>query len=59
LILDANPLEDIRNLWKLSTVMRDGRVIDRAKLPERRVLSPVPAPRPAVKTSQDPRSVRL
>jgi imidazolonepropionase-like amidohydrolase len=51
LILDANPLEDIRNLRKLSTVMRDGRVIDRAKLPERRVLSPVPAARPAVKTT--------
>jgi imidazolonepropionase-like amidohydrolase len=51
LILDANPLEDIRNLRKLSTVMRDGRVIDRAKLPERRVLSPVPAARPPVKTT--------
>jgi imidazolonepropionase-like amidohydrolase len=47
LILDANPLEDIRNLRKLSTVMRDGRVIDRAKLPERRVLSPVPARPPS------------
>jgi imidazolonepropionase-like amidohydrolase len=43
LILDANPLEDIHNLRKLSTVMRDGRVIDRGKLPERRVLSRAPA----------------
>jgi len=44
LILDANPLDDIHNLRKLSTVMRDGKVIDRDKLPEKRVLSRVPAP---------------
>ena len=39
LILDADPLADIRNLRKLSTVMRDGRVIDRAALPQQKVLS--------------------
>jgi imidazolonepropionase-like amidohydrolase len=39
LILDADPLADIRNLRKLATVMRDGRVIDRAVLPHQRVLS--------------------
>ena len=39
LILDADPLADIRNLRKLSVVMRDGRVIDRELLPVQRVLS--------------------
>jgi imidazolonepropionase-like amidohydrolase len=39
LILDADPLADIRNLRKLSQVVRDGRLIDRDKLPEQRVLS--------------------
>ena len=39
LILDANPLEDIHNLRKVTTILRDGRVVDRTKLPERRVLS--------------------
>jgi imidazolonepropionase-like amidohydrolase len=39
LILDANPLADITNLRKLSTVMRDGRAIDRERLPAARVLS--------------------
>jgi imidazolonepropionase-like amidohydrolase len=38
-VLEANPLDDIRNLRKLSVLVRDGRVIDRDKLPERRVLS--------------------
>ena len=42
LLLDANPIDDIRNIRKLSMVMRDGRVIDREKLPERRVLSRAP-----------------
>ncbi len=42
LILDANPLDDIRNLRKLSVVLRDGRVLDRDKLPEQRVLSRAP-----------------
>jgi imidazolonepropionase-like amidohydrolase len=45
LILDANPLEDIRNLRRVSAVIRDGRLIDRAKLPEQRVLSQPPAGR--------------
>ena len=34
LLLDADPLADIHNIRKLSLVMRDGRVIDRDKLPE-------------------------
>ncbi len=39
LVLDANPIDDIRNLRKLSVLVRDGRVIDRERLPEKRVLS--------------------
>ncbi len=32
-MLDANPLEDITNIRKISLVMKDGNVIDRDKLP--------------------------
>jgi imidazolonepropionase-like amidohydrolase len=42
-ILDGDPLADIRNIRKLVTVVRDGVAIDRDRLPERRVLSPAPA----------------
>jgi imidazolonepropionase-like amidohydrolase len=42
LILSADPLADIHNIRKVSAVFKDGRPIDLAKLPERRVLS-VPA----------------
>jgi imidazolonepropionase-like amidohydrolase len=45
-LLDADPIRDIRNLRKVSMVIKDGRVIDRTRLPETRVLStPVTAPR--------------
>ena len=37
LVLDADPLADIHNIRKLSLVMRDGRIIDRDKLPEKPV----------------------
>ena len=37
LVLDADPLADIQNIRKLSLVIRDGRIIDRDKLPERPV----------------------
>jgi imidazolonepropionase-like amidohydrolase len=43
LLLEANPLDDIRNIRKLSLIMRDGRIVDREKLPERRVLTRAPA----------------
>ena len=33
LVLDADPLADIKNIRKISVLVRDGRVIDRAKLP--------------------------
>jgi imidazolonepropionase-like amidohydrolase len=39
IVLDANPLADISNLRKLSLVMRDGRPIERDRLPVARVLS--------------------
>lgn len=39
LILDGDPLADITNLRKLSVLIRDGRVIDRDRLPTQRVLS--------------------
>ena len=43
LLIEANPLDDIHNIRKVTTILRDGRVIDRDKLPERRVLSRAPA----------------
>lgn len=39
LVLSADPLADIHNIRKLEIVMRDGRTIDRSRLPEKRVLS--------------------
>jgi imidazolonepropionase-like amidohydrolase len=38
LVLDANPLKDIRNLRKINRVIKDGRVVDRESLPTIRVL---------------------
>jgi imidazolonepropionase-like amidohydrolase len=43
LVLDANPLEDIRHLRRLSAVYRDGRRIEHEQLPRQRVLSRPPA----------------
>jgi imidazolonepropionase-like amidohydrolase len=37
LLLDADPLADIRNIRKLSLVMKEGMVIDRDRLPEKPV----------------------
>jgi hypothetical protein len=52
-VLDANPLQDVGNIRKISMVMKDGRVIDRDKLPLKKVLSvPRGAPsRPATSSS--------
>jgi imidazolonepropionase-like amidohydrolase len=33
LVLDADPLADIKNIRKLSVLIRDGKVVDRSKLP--------------------------
>lgn len=38
LVLDADPLKDIRNLRKINRVIKDGRVVDRESLPTTRVL---------------------
>ncbi len=44
LVLSADPLADIHNIRQIVTVMRDGQSIDRARLPETRVLSRPAAP---------------
>lgn len=43
LVLTADPLADIGNLRKVAAVMKEGRLIDRDKLPALRVLSVAPA----------------
>jgi len=56
-LLTADPLADIKNLRKVATVMKDGHVIDRRKLPEARVLSHVdPSVSRYPQTDRDPRS---
>jgi imidazolonepropionase-like amidohydrolase len=47
LLLDADPLEDIHNIRRIASIYVRGRAVDRASLPERRVLS-----RAAAGTSQ-------
>jgi imidazolonepropionase-like amidohydrolase len=42
LLLDADPIADIANIHKLSLVMRDGRIIDIDRLPEKPVWTPQP-----------------
>jgi len=39
LVLEADPLADIHNIRKVQTVMKEGKAIDTARLPETRVLS--------------------
>ena len=39
LVLDANPLEDISNIRKLSLVMKEGRIVDHESLPAKPVFS--------------------
>lgn len=38
LVVDADPLADVRNLRRIRTVVKDGRVVDRSTLPAVRVL---------------------
>jgi imidazolonepropionase-like amidohydrolase len=47
-ILEADPLVDIKNIRRLITVIRGGAIVDRDRLPEMRVLSRPPS---ALKTS--------
>jgi imidazolonepropionase-like amidohydrolase len=49
-LLDADPLADISNIRRIGTVIREGAVIDRERLPELRVLS-----RPAAATTSSAR----
>jgi imidazolonepropionase-like amidohydrolase len=39
LVLDADPLADIHNIRRIGVLMKDGRIIDRTTLPQKRVLS--------------------
>jgi imidazolonepropionase-like amidohydrolase len=41
-LLTADPLADIGNLRKIGAVMKDGQIVDRARLPQSRVLSVAP-----------------
>ncbi len=43
LVLDGDPLEDVRNYRRIVTVMKDGVVVDRESLPTRPVLTGPPA----------------
>ncbi len=43
-VLTADPLADISNLRKVAAVWKDGRVVDRDRLPQLRVLSVAPPP---------------
>ena len=60
-VLDANPLVDVANVRKIAMVIKDGRVVDRASLPVRKVLTtprgPAPA-KPASPTSSQPGAAR-
>lgn len=38
-ILDADPLDDLNNIRKISMVMKEGQVVDRGRLPLRKVLT--------------------
>jgi len=38
-LLDANPLRDISNIWRIENVIARGRLIDRDALPEQRIFS--------------------
>ncbi len=51
-VLDANPLQDVNNIRKISMVMKDGQVIDRDKLPLKKILS-VPRGTPPRPTSSN------
>ena len=39
LILDGDPLENIENIRRISTVMKEGQIVDRQRLPLKKVLT--------------------
>ena len=48
-LLTADPLADISNLRKVAAVIKEGRAVDRARLPQSRVLSVAPPVTPGTK----------
>jgi imidazolonepropionase-like amidohydrolase len=48
-MLAADPLADIANLRKVTAVMKEGRTVDRTRLPQSRVLSVAPSVPPGTK----------
>jgi imidazolonepropionase-like amidohydrolase len=48
-LLAADPLADIANLRKVTAVMKEGRAVDRTRLPQSRVLSVAPSVPPGTK----------
>ena len=38
-VLDANPLEDIENMRRINTVVKEGQVVDRDALPRNPILT--------------------
>jgi imidazolonepropionase-like amidohydrolase len=50
-VLTANPLADIKNIRQVAMVTKDGRVVDRRRMPETRVLSVAP-PAPGTNSSR-------
>ena len=51
LVLDANPLDNLDNIRKISVVMKEGQVIDTAKLPRHPILTSQEAQNPgAIRT---------
>ena len=51
-ILEADPLENVSNIRKISLIMKDGQVVDREVLPLKKVLS-VPRTTPATSWNGD------
>ena len=43
LVLDADPLADIKNIRSIRALMAGGQLVERARLPETRVLSRAPS----------------
>src|SRR3954471_14539726 len=48
-LLTADPLADISNLRKIASVIKEGRTVDRVRLPEARVLSVAPPSTPGTR----------
>jgi peptidyl-prolyl cis-trans isomerase A (cyclophilin A) len=58
-VLDADPLDDLNNIRKIAMVIKDGSVIDRTKLPMRKVLTTPRSTRVIITTDLGPIEVEL